>query len=312
MLETGRNLENNHPMQTLQDKLKAGKFVITAEIAPPVSCDPADLTSKALPLKGLADAVNVTDGAGARAHLGSVTAASILLQSGIEPILQFTCRDRNRIALQSDLLAAAALGIRNLLLLKGDDPKAGDQPDAKPVFDYDTVTLTKVAVAIRDKGELPSGRKVAGCAHFFIAAADVPIDPPAGWEPKSLKDKIAAGCEFVQTQFCMDAGVVRRYMARLAEHGVRLPFLIGISPLRSAKSARWMKEKLYGTIIPDATIVRLESAADPATEGRRLCLELMEELAAIPGVAGAHIMAPGNEAAIADVIKDAAGIRRGK
>lgn len=299
-------------MQTLKEKLAAGQFVITAEIAPPVSCDPADLLAKAAPLKGLAAAVNVTDGAGARAHMGSVAAAAILLQDGIEPILQFTCRDRNRIALQSDLMAAAALGIRNLLLLKGDDPKQGDQPDAKPVFDYDTAALTAVAVAIRDKGELPSGRKVAGKAPFFIAAADVPIDPPAGWEPKSLKAKIAAGCEFVQTQFCMDAGVVRRYMARLAEHGVKLPFLIGVSPLRSAKSARWMRERLFGTIIPDAMIARLEAAADPAAEGKRLCQGLLEELATIPGIAGAHIMAPGNEAAIAGVIKDAAGIRRGK
>ena len=144
------------------------------------------------------------------------------------------------------------------------------------------------------------------------SVSPVPIDPPAGWEPKSLKAKIAAGCEFVQTQFCMDAGVVRRYMARLAEHGVKLPFLIGVSPLRSAKSARWMKEKLFGTIIPEATIARLEAASDPAAEGRRLCLELLQEFATIPGVAGAHIMAPGNEAAIADVIKDAAGIRRAK
>jgi methylenetetrahydrofolate reductase (NADPH) len=311
-LESGQELENNGSMQTLKDKLATGQFVITAEIAPPVSCDSADLMAKAAPLKGLAAAVNVTDGAGARAHMGAGAAAAILLQNGIEPILQFTCRDRNRIALQSDLIAAAALGIYNLLLLKGDDPKQGDQPDAKPVFDYDTAALTAVAVAIRDKGELPTGRKVAGKAPFFIAAADVPIDPPAGWEPKSLKAKIAAGCEFVQTQFCMDAGVVRRYMARLAEHGVKLPFLIGVSPLRSAKSARWMKEKLFGTIIPEATIARLEAASDPAAEGRRLCLELLQEFATIPGVAGAHIMAPGNEAAIADVIKDAAGIRRAK
>ena len=210
------------------------------------------------------------------------------------------------------LAEAAALGVRNLLLLKGDDPKQGDQPDAKPVFDYDTAALTAVAVAIRDKGELPTGRKVAGKAEFFIAAADVPIDPPAGWEPKSLKAKLAAGCEFVQTQFCMDATVVRRYMARLAEHGVNVPFLIGISPLRSAKSARWMREKLFGTIIPDATVARLEAASDPAAEGRKLCLDLMKELATIPGVAGVHIMAPGNEGAIADVIKDAVGLKRAR
>jgi methylenetetrahydrofolate reductase (NADPH) len=305
-------LENNDAMQTLKDKLASDRFVITAEITPPVSCDAADLVVKASPLKGMADAINVTDGAGARAHLDAVAAAAILIREGIEPILQFNCRDSNRIALQSELMGAAALGIRNLLLLKGDDPKQGDQPDAKPVFDYDTAMLTKVAVAMRDNGELPTGRKVGGKAQFFVAAADLPIDPPAGWEPKSLKSKIEAGCEFVQTQFCMDAGVARRYMARLAEHGVRLPFLIGISPLRSAKSARWMKEKLFGTIIPDAMVARLESASDPAAEGRKLCVELMRELASIPGVAGVHIMAPGNEAAIADVIRAAAGIKRAR
>jgi methylenetetrahydrofolate reductase (NADPH) len=294
-------------MPTLKEKLASDRFVITAEITPPVSCDAADLVAKAAPLKDLADAINVTDGAGARAHLDAVAAAALLLQEGIEPILQFNCRDSNRIALQSELMGAAALGIRNLLLLRGDDPKQGDQPDAKPVFDYDTAALTKVAVTMRDKGELPTGRKVGGKANFFIAAADVPIDPPAGWEPKSLKGKIEAGCEFVQTQFCMDAGV-----ARLAEHGVKLPFLFGISPLRSAKSARWMREKLFGTIIPDATIARLEAATDPAAEGRRICLELLQELATIPGVAGVHIMAPGNEAAIPDVIRDAAGIKRAK
>jgi methylenetetrahydrofolate reductase (NADH) len=304
-------LENNNFMP-LKDKLASDRFVITAEITPPVSCEAADLIAKAAPLKGLADAVNVTDGAGARPHLDAVAAAAILLREGIEPVLQFNCRDSNRIGLQSELMGAAALGIRNLLLLKGDDPKQGDQPEAKPVFDYDTAALTKVAVMMRDKGELPTGRKVGGRADFFIAAADVPIDPPAGWEPKSLKGKIEAGCEFVQTQFCMDAGVVRRYLARLGEHGVRLPFLIGISPLRSAKSARWMRERLFGTIIPDSTVARLEAASDPAAEGRALCVDLMRDLAAIPGVAGVHIMAPGNEAAIADVIRDAAGIKRAK
>jgi methylenetetrahydrofolate reductase (NADPH) len=236
-----------------------------------------------------------------------VAAASILNQAGIEPILQLTCRDRNRIALQSELMGAAALGIHNLLLLKGDDPKQGDQPEAKPVFDLDTVGLTQMAIYMRDKGELPHGRKLAGKAHFFIGAADSPIDPPAGWEPKSLKSKIAAGCEFAQTQFCMDTGVVRRYLARLAEHEATrgLSMLIGVSPIRSAKSARWMKQHLFGTIIADAYVERLEAAADPAAEGERLCVELIEELAAIPGVAGVHVMAPGNDAAVASVIGEA-------
>jgi len=226
-------------MTNLQAKLIQGRFVLTAEVTPPVSADRRELTAKALPLKGLADAVNVTDGAGARSHLSAVTAAAMLLEAGIEPILQFTCRDRNRIALQSELMGAAASGVRNLLILRGDDPSAGDQPDAKPVFDLDPRQLLETARRLRDLGELPSGRKVSGSASFFLGGADNPIDPPPGWEPKALQGKIAAGAQFVQTQFCMDTGVVRRYMARLAEHGIadRLKFLIGVVPLRSAPSS---------------------------------------------------------------------------
>src|SRR5476651_240669 len=249
---------------TLQEKLRAGRFVITAEVTPPVSADRGELLAKALPLKGLADAVNITDGAGARPHLGAVTAAAMLVEAGIEPVLQLTCRDRNRIALQSDLLSAAACGVRNLLMLRGDDPSAGDQPDAKPVFDLDARSLLETARRLRDSGELPSGRKVSGRADFFLGGADNPIDPKPGWEPKGLQAKIDAGAQFVQTQFCMDAGVVRRYMARLAEHGIteNVSLLIGIVPLRSAKSARWIKEKLFGAIVPDAVIARMEGSSD--------------------------------------------------
>jgi methylenetetrahydrofolate reductase (NADPH) len=288
----------------LARRLTAGQFVMTAEVVPPVSCDPADLLAQALPLRGLADAVNVTDGAGARAHMGATAAAALLVRAGIEPVLQLTCRDRNRIALQGELMGAAALGVRNLLLLRGDDPAAGDQPDAKPVFDLDSRALTETARAIRDDGKLPHGTEVAGRAAFFIGAADMPIDPPPGWQPDSLKAKVAAGTAFVQTQFCMDTGVVRRYAARLAEAGLagRVFVLIGVNPLRSARSAAWMRNHLFGTIIPDAMVARMEAAGDPATEGRRICIEVIEELATIPGIAGAHIMAPGNAAAIPDVI----------
>ncbi len=292
---------------SLAELLRSGRFAITAEVTPPVSCDRDDLMQKALPLRNVADAVNLTDGAGARAHMSAPIAAAMLVAAGIEPILQFTCRDRNRIALQSELMGAAAAGVRNLLILTGDDPKAGDQPEAKPVFDLDTVALTQLARAIRDRGELPHGRKVAGKAHFFIGAADAPIDPPPDWQPTRLAAKVAAGAEFAQTQFCMDIGVVRRYLARLAEHAPTrdLAMLIGVSPIRSAKSARWMKQHLYGTIIADATIARLESAADPAAEGERICVELIEELASIRGVAGVHVMAPGNDAAVPSVIAQA-------
>jgi methylenetetrahydrofolate reductase (NADPH) len=288
----------------LQEKLKAKRFVITAEITPPVTADRDEFLAKALPLKGLADAVNITDGAGARPHLGAVTAAAMLVEIGVEPILQLTCRDRNRIALQSDLLSAAASGVRNLLMLRGDDPSAGDQPDVKPVFDLDPRSLLQTARRLRDTGELPSGRKISGRADFFLGGADNPIDPKPGWEPKGLQAKIDAGAQFVQTQFCMDAGVIHRYMARLAEHGAtkELSLIVGIVPLRSAKSARWIKEKLFGATIPDALIARMEAASDPAAEGRRICLDLVAELAGIPHVAGVHIMAPGNESTVPDII----------
>jgi len=286
---------------SLEQRLAAGRFVITAEVMPPVSCNPDDLTAKALPLRGLADAVNVTDGAGAHTHMGATAAAALLLAAGIEPILQLTCRDRNRIALQGELMGAAALGVRNLLLLRGDDPSAGDQPDAKPVFDLDSRSLTETAHAIRN-GELRHGTKVAGAAPFFIGAADIPTDPPPGWEPASLKAKVAAGAQFVQTQFCMDTGIVRRYAAGLADAGLSVFLLIGVNPLRSARSAAWMRRHLFGTIIPDTMVARLEQAEDAAAEGRKICIETIEELSLIPGVAGVHIMAPGNDTAIPEVI----------
>ena len=292
---------------TLQDKLRAKRFVITAEVTPPVTVDRNELLAKALPLKGLADALNITDGAGARPHLGAVTAAAMLVEAGIEPVLQLTCRDRNRIALQSDLLSAAASGVRNLLMLRGDDPSAGDQPDAKPVFDLDPRQLLETARRLRDTGELPSGRKISGNVDFFLGGADNPVDPKPGWVPTGLAAKVASGAQFVQTQFCMDAGVVHRYVARLAEHGLtaEMSLIVGIAPLRSAKSARWIKEKLFGAIIPDALVVRMDAASDPLAEGRRICLELVHELAGIPQVAGVHIMAPGNDAVVPDIIKAA-------
>ena len=291
----------------LRDRLNAKRFVMTAEVTPPVSVDRADLMAKALPLKGLADAVNITDGAGARPHLGAVVAATMLVQEGIEPILQFTCRDRNRIALQSELLGAAAGGIHNILVLRGDNPDAGDQPDAKGVFDVDPRALLGTARRLRDSGELPTGRKISGRADFFLGAADNPTDPKPGWKAASLKAKLDAGAQFVQTQFCMDVGVVQRYLRRLEDEGIaqRLFFLIGVVPLRSAKSANWIRDKLFGAIIPQAIVDRMEKAADPVGEGRRICLEVIQQLAEVPYVAGCHVMAPGNDAVVPEIIAEA-------
>lgn len=294
----------------LQARLEAGDFVVTAEITPPVSTDPAEFLSRALPLKGIVTAINVTDGAGAKVHLSSLAAAHFLVRNGIEPIFQMTCRDRNRLALQGDILGAVALGIRNILVLAGDDPKAGDQPEAKAVFDLDSRTLLAMAHAMRSEQKLPPGTPIGGGVKLVLGAADVPVDPPPGWEPKGLRAKVAAGADFVQTQFCMDVGVVRRYAARLAELGVRAPILVGVAPIPSARSARWMREKLFGTLIPEAIVERLEKAADPKREGRRICVEVLQQLAETPGVAGAHVMAPMNFAEIPSTIEESGVTRR--
>lgn len=290
----------------LQQRLKSGRFVVTTELVPPVSADASQFIAQALPLKGLATAVNVTDGAGAKAHLSSLVASYLLLQNGIEPILQMTCRDRNRLALQSDLLGAAALGLRNVLLLSGDDPKAGDQPEAKAVFDLDSTKLLAVAHRMRSQRELPPGTPIGGTVEFVLGAADMPLDPQPGWQPKSLAAKVGAGADFVQTQFCMDMAVVRRYAARLLELDIaqKIPVIIGLCPIPSARSARWMTEKLFGTIISGEIVDRLEGAADPRQEGKRICIEMLRELATIPGIAGAHIMAPQNPAAVPEVIRE--------
>src|SRR6267143_457184 len=241
---------------------------------------PAEFIARALALRRLVTAINVTDGAGSRAHMSSLAAAHFLVRSGVEPVLQITCRDRNRTALQAELLGAAALGVRNILALRGDDPTLGDQPDAKPVFDLDTTALLATAQRMRSEHRLPSGTEIKGAVRFVLGAAELPVDPPAGWRPDGLLAKMEAGAEFIQTQFCMDPDAVRRYAARLLELGVaqKLPILIGIAPIPSARSARWMKEKLFGAMIPDRIVDGLERAADPKAESRRLCVELPRRL----------------------------------
>jgi methylenetetrahydrofolate reductase (NADPH) len=295
-----------HPPQPgrLETVLRRGDFALTAETSPPDAAGAAPLLARAACLAGLADAVNVTDGAGARAHMGALPAAALLLQAGIEPVLQFTMRDRNRLALQGDLLGAAALGISNILCLHGDDIAKGDQPEAKAVHDIDGRTLMTTARRLRDDGTLPSGRPVAPRPRLFIGAADSPLDPPAGWQPTGLAAKLAAGADFVQTQFCFDLALLRRYLAALGDHGLlpQLRMLVGIGPLASARSARWMLANLPGVRLPEALIARLEGATDQRAEGTRICVELLQELSGIEGVAGAHLMSPRGEAAIAEAI----------
>src|SRR3954463_5231470 len=264
-------MDERRAASELHSKLRGGQFVVTAEITPPVSTDPSEFLQRAMPLKGLVTAINVTDGAGAKVHLSSLAASHFLVQAGIEPVFQMTCRDRNRLALQGDLIGAAALGIHNILVLAGDDPKLGDQPDAKAVFDLNSRDLLAMAARMRPEHKLPTGGEIKGTLSLVLGAADVPVDPPADWNPKGLFAKAEAGADFFQTPFFMDPGVVRRYAARLPGPGFKLPILIGVSPIPSARSARWMREKLFGTLIPDATVERLEKAPDPKEGGAENC-----------------------------------------
>jgi len=291
---------------SLRARLASGQFSITAEITPPLSADPQALLEKARPLAGLADAVNVTDGASARPHLDTLTAAGLLLREGIEPVLQVTCRDRNRIALQSLLIGAAAQGIRNVLALSGDDPRTGDQPEAKPVFDLNSLTLLSTARDMRERHQLPTGRVIGGDLAFFLGCADAPMDPAPAWQPDALARKIQAGAQFVQTQFCMDAALMQRYLDRLEAAGLggKVHILVGIGSFASARSARWVRDKLPGSIVPEPLVARLDAAADARREGQLICLELMHALRAVRGVAGIHLMAPLNEAAIPAVIRE--------
>ncbi len=281
-------------MATLQEKLQRGDFVITAEIAPPLSASADTLLERAKPLRGLADAVNITDAATARPTLSSLASAAILTASGIEPIVQMTCRDRNRIAIACDLLGAAAQGVRNILILHGDNPKHGDMPDAQPVYDLDSRGVMSLARGMRDQGTLPSGREIKPPPDFFIGCADAPIDPPAAWQPSGLEGKIAAGAQFAQTQFCFDLDIASRYFARLADHGIteRLKLIAGVGPLLSAKQARFMHENLFGVTIAPAIFERLEAADDQKAEGHKICAELIMGLQKIDGIAGVHVMAP--------------------
>ena len=296
----------------LQAVLRRGDFALTAETTPPDAGTAAPVIERVACLKGLADAVNVTDGAGARAHMSALAASAVLMRAGIEPVLQMTLRDRNRMALQADLMGAGALGIPNLLCLRGDDVTAGDQPDSKPVFDIDTLTLGRTARALRDEAALPSGRALASPPALFIGVADTPIEPKPGWRPDGLIAKIDAGADFVQTQYCFDLALLRRYLAVLADHGVagRASVIVGIGPIASARAARWMTDNLFGVHVPEPIIARLEQAADPRAESIRICVDLLQELSEIPGVAGAHLMAPRQEAAIAEAIEESGLLAR--
>ena len=290
----------------LERALHAGKFTVTAEISPPDSADPDDLLRRAAVLRGLIHAVNVTDAAGAHCHMSSLAASALLAGNGHAPVFQIACRDRNRIAIQGDIVGAAALGVQNLLCVTGDHVASGDHPEARPVFDLDSVSLLEIARGLRDRGTYASGRKLTTRPDFFLGATANPFAPPFADRVANLEKKIAAGAQFVQTQYCFDLALLEAFMLEVRKRGLhrRCRILIGAGPVTSARTARWMAAHVPGVRIPEETIRRMERAADPKREGVRICVELIRALREMEGVAGVHLMAHRREDLVAEILAE--------
>ena len=284
--------------------LENKRFVITAETSPPDAADAESVIKRAGCLKNIVDAVNVTDGAGAKPHMSALATAAILAKNGIEPVLQFTTRDRNRIAIQGDLIGGWALGIPNILCLYGDDITVGDQPDSKKVHDIDSKQLMETAHIMKSDGTFPTGRKIDPKPELFIGAADLPRMPDKDFNASGLLAKISSGANFFQTQFAFDIDVLKEYMKVINDAGVteKAYYIVGLGPLASAKSAKWMDANLFGVNIPEKVIKRIESAENEKSEGQKICIELLEQFREIEGIHGAHLMGPRQEQSIADLV----------
>jgi methylenetetrahydrofolate reductase (NADPH) len=293
--------------------LRAGAFAITAELAPPDSADPEEVYKRARVFDGYVDAINATDGSGANCHMSSMAVCALLTRVGYAPVMQISCRDKNRIAIQGDILGGAAMGVCNMLCLTGDGVQAGDHPQAKAVFDLDSVSLLGIARGLRDDHHFESGRKVTFAPRVFFGAAENPSVPPVEHRMRRLAKKVAAGAQFIQTQYCYDMDLLRAFMKGVEDAGLldKVFILIGVGPLRSAKAADWMRTNVPGIHIPDAIVNRLKGAQDQAREGRDLCVDLIQEARSIKGVAGVHVMAYRQEESVAEVI-DRSGVLAGR
>jgi methylenetetrahydrofolate reductase (NADPH) len=241
--------------------------------------------------------------------MSSVAICALLTRAGHEPVYQISCRDRNRIAIQGDLLGAAAMGVKNVLCLTGDDVTAGDQPEAKRVFDLDSIQLLRTARIMRDRGVFLSGRKLTTPPRVFLGAAANPFVPPYDWRPFRLAKKVEAGAEFIQTQYCFDVPRLVQFMERVRDLGVdqRAYILVGVGPLRSEKAAEYMRTKVPGIHIPDEVVARLAAVPKErkVAEGKRICVEIIQQVKEIPGVAGVHIMAYRQEELVAEIVEEA-------
>jgi methylenetetrahydrofolate reductase (NADPH) len=298
-------------------RLASGQFAVTAEIGPPRGADLSPVDEKAASLRGWVDAVNITDNQSAAVHLSSLAGSLAAARVGVEPIMQITCRDRNRIALQSELLSASALGVRNVVIMTGDHPRHGDHVDAKPVFDLDSAQLLRVARVMRDEGKLMSGRLLTPPPRWLLGAVENPPVPepqtadgsggPADAAIRRLAAKIEAGAQFVQTQFVFDVPAFAAWMRQVSDLGLtqRCHILAGVGPVRSATALAHLA-RIPGVYVPQPVSRRLTAAGSPEqfrAEGERLCSEIIGALAEVPGVAGVHVMAIGAERTVPGILQ---------
>jgi methylenetetrahydrofolate reductase (NADPH) len=299
---------------SLRERLAAGSFAVTAEISPPRGASTEAVTEAAKQIRDWVDAVNVTDNQGSNVRLASWAGSLAVMAAGLEPIMQMTCRDRNRIALQSDMLGAAAFGVRNVLVMTGDHPRSGDHPEAKPVFDLDSVQLLWTLRHMRDQRALANGRPLDPAPDCFLGAVENPFAPANTHE--RLGQKVAAGAQFVQTQFVFDVATFRRWMARVRDLGLheRCAILAGVGAVRSRQELDFLRGKLPGVQVPDDVYRRLRAvpADQTAAEGTRLAVETIKEISAIEGVAGVHLLMAGNEQTVPGILDEAGLARDGR
>ncbi|MEW5944686.1 MAG: methylenetetrahydrofolate reductase [bacterium] len=293
----------------LERVLESGQFAVTGELGPPKGADAGVITKKMALLRGNVDAVNVTDNQTAIVRMSSIASARILVENGIEPVMQMVCRDRNRIAMQSDIFGAHALGIRNILCLTGDHQKFGNHPEAKNVFDMDSIGLIHMVRRMRDENKALCGDELEGEVKMFIGAAENPFGGPLEFRAARLGKKVRAGVDFFQTQCIYDMKIFESWMAEVRRrelHG-QCYILAGVTPLKSVGMAKYMKSRVAGITIPDELIDRLAKAPKEhqKQEGLDICVEQIKHLRNIEGVAGVHIMAIEWESAVKEIVEKA-------
>jgi len=293
----------------LERVLEAGNFAVTAELGPPKSADPEVVKRKARLIKGYADAFNVTDGQTAVVRMASWAACLIQKGEGLEPVVQMTCRDRNRIALQMDVLGAAALGMNNVLCLSGDHMSFGNHPEAKGVYDIDSVQFVKIVKDMRDEKKFQCGEEMKVEPRLFIGAAANPFAAPFEYRPYRLAEKVAAGADFIQTQMVYNVPKFREYMSKVSGMGLdeKVYILAGVGPIKSLGAARYMAANVPGMDVPDKIVDRMKKTPKEkrADEGIKICTEIIQQMREIPGINGVHIMAIEWEEAVPKIVEGA-------